>query len=210
MTERAETFKTRRIHSIYNAKELVKISMLTAVAVALMYLEIPLAFFPAFLKIDLSDLPALVGGFAMGPLASILIELVKNIIHFIIKNDGTGGVGNLANFAVGIAFVVPASMVYFKMKSKKGALIGMGVGIAAMIIIASIVNYYILIPLYVKMYFNNNISGLFAVVQQANKAIVDVKGYILYAVVPFNAIKALGVSVVTLLIYKKLSPILHR
>ena len=135
----------------FNVHFLTKIGMLTAVAVVLMYLELPLPIFPAFLKIDLSDLPALLGGFALGPLAAVIIQLVKNIIHFIVKNDGTGGIGNLANFIVGCALFVPASIVYMKNKGHKNAILAMLVGIVSMIIVAALSNYFVLWTLYVKL-----------------------------------------------------------
>jgi len=191
----------------FKVRDIAKISLLSAIAFLLMvFLEFPLPLFPAFLKFDLSDLPALVGGFAMGPLTGIIIEFLKNLLHFLFRST-TGGVGNLANFIVGIGFVVPASMVYSANRTKKGALMGMAVGTIAMTLLASLANYYVLIPLYAKVY---SMDAILNMMSQANKAIVDLKTYIVYAVIPFNILKAVVVSVITLLIYKKVSPILRR
>ncbi|MFY9176136.1 MAG: ECF transporter S component [Caldicoprobacterales bacterium] len=190
---------------IYTLNGIVKIALLSAIAFILMLLELPLPLFPAFLKIDLSDLPALIGGFALGPVASIIIQLIKNILHFIFKNDGTGGAGNLANFIVGISFTVPAAIIYIKNRTKKGALIGMVVGTISLIILASLANYFVLIPLYAKLYSMDVVMDLMT---KANNFIVDVKTYVIFAVVPFNLIKAIFTSVITLLIYKKVSPLL--
>lgn len=191
----------------FDVRFLTKISMLTAIAVVLMYLELPLPIFPAFLKIDLSDLPALLGGFAMGPVAGVIIQLIKNIIHFIIKNDGTAGIGNLANLIVGCALVIPASIIYVKNKSLKNAILGMIVGIISMVIFSGIANYFLLWPVYVKLIGEEAILGM---AQAANKNITDLGSYVLYAIVPFNAIKAIIVCIATGFIYKPLSPLLHK
>ena len=191
----------------FNVRYLTKVSMLTAIAVVLMYLEFPLPIFPAFLKIDLSDLPALLGGFALGPVAGIIIQLIKNIIHFIVKNDGTGGIGNLANFLVGIALVIPSALIYSRRKNLKNAIIGMSVGILTMIVVASLANYFILWPLYVKL---AGIEYLVGASAEANDKIKNLGTYIVYAVVPFNALKAAIVCLLTGFVYKPLSKILHK
>ncbi len=190
-----------------NIRYLTKIAMLTGIAVVLMYLELPLPIFPAFLKIDMSDLPALLGGFALGPLAGIIIQLLKNIIHFFVKNDGTGGIGNLANFLVGIALVVPSAIIYIRKKNIKHAIIGMIVGIISMVIVAALANYFILWPLYVKL---AGLEYLIGTSSQANDKIKNLGTYIVYAVLPFNAIKASIVCIITGFIYKPLSGILHK
>ena len=181
--------------------------MLTAAAVVLMYLEFPLPLFPAFLKIDLSDLPVLLGGFALGPVAAIIIQLLKNVIHFIIKNDGTGGIGNLANFLVGCALAVPAALIYVRNKKLLTAVIGMAVGLASMVIVSALANYFILWPLYAKLMGVEAVVGMAA---NANDKIKDVGTYLLYAIVPFNAIKGAIVCIVTGFIYKPLSKLLHK
>ncbi|HZJ83118.1 MAG TPA: ECF transporter S component [Clostridia bacterium] len=191
----------------FSLQMITKIGLLSAIAFVLMLLELPIPLFPVFLKMDISDLPALIGGFALGPVASIIIQLIKNIFHFIMKNDGTGGAGNLANFIVGISFTVPASIIYLKNKNRSGAQIGMIVGTITMAILSSLANYYVLIPLYAKLY---SMEAIMAMMAQANKNMVDVKAYVVYGVIPFNLMKAILTSIVTLLIYKKVSPILHK
>ncbi len=186
---------------------LTKIAMLTAIAVVLMYLEIPLPIFPAFLKIDLSDLPALLGGFALGPLAGIIIQLLKNVIHFFVKNDGTGGIGNLANFLVGIALVVPAALIYRRKKNIKHAVFGMAAGLISMTAVAVLANYFILWPLYVKL---AGLEYLIGSSSEANDKIKNLGTYIVYAVLPFNVVKAAAVCIITGFIYKPLSGILHK
>ncbi len=191
----------------FNVRYLTKVAMLVAIAVVLMYLELPLPIFPAFLKIDLSDMPALLGGFALGPLAGVIIQLLKNIIHFIVKNDGTGGIGNLANFLVGVALVIPAAIIYIRKKNIKNAVIGMAVGIVAMVSVAALANYFILWPLYVKL---AGLEYLIGASSEANNKIQNLGTYILYAVLPFNALKGVIVCLITGFIYKPLSSILHK
>lgn len=189
-----------------SVKNIVKIAMLSVLAFALMLLSFPLAaIFPFFLKIDLSDLPALLGGFALGPIAGIFIELIKNILNILIKGTDTGGVGELSNFIVGSAFVVPASLIYLISKNKKGAVLGMVVGTIVMTIIACFSNYFVIIPLYEQFMPLDQI-----IASAPNNAVVDLKTFILFAIVPFNIFKSILLSVATHLIYKKLSPILHK
>jgi len=189
-----------------NVKNIVKIAMLSVLAFALMVLAFPLAaIFPFFLKIDLSDLPALLGGFALGPIAGIFIELIKNILNILIKGTDTGGVGELSNFIVGSAFIIPASLIYMRSKNKKSAIIGMIIGTITMTVVACFSNYFVIIPLYEQFMPIDQI-----IASAPNNAIVDLKTFILFAIVPFNIFKGILISLATHLIYKKLSPILHR
>lgn len=185
---------------------LTKTALLSVIAYILMLLDFPLFFFPGFLKIDLSDLPALLGAFALGPVAGVIIELIKNVLHGITATH-TGGVGEVANFIVGCAWVLPAAIIYRKNKSKKNAVIGMLAGVVVMSLVAAVTNYYILIPFYEK------IMPLEAIIQMsaaANALITDMKTLVLYGVIPFNIFKGVIISVITIIVYKKLSPILHR
>ncbi|NMA95525.1 MAG: ECF transporter S component [Clostridiales bacterium] len=186
---------------------IVKVALLSTIAFILMaYLEFPLPLFPAFLKFDVSNLPALIGGFALGPLAGAIIVFLKNIFHFIFKSDGTGGVGNLSNFLVGAAFVLPASVIYIKNRTKKGAIYGIIAGIISKVFVSSLTNYYIIIPLYSRLM---PIEKIIEMAAMANTKIVDIKTYIIYAVIPFNFIQGVVLSAITLAIYKKISPILR-
>lgn len=189
-----------------STKTLTKVSILSVLAYLIMLVEIPLFFLPSFLTIDLSDIPALIGGFTLGPGAAVAIQLVKNILHVITKNT-TGGVGELANFLIGSAFVVPASIIYLKNKTKNGAVLGMFVGIVSMVLMGVVSNYYITLPFYTKFMPMDQIIAMSAA---ANGAIVDMKTLILYAFVPFNILKGTVVSIITGLFYKKLAPILKQ
>lgn len=166
--------------------KMIKISLLVAISVVLMYFDFPII--PAFpwLQIDLSEVPALIGGFAYGPITGGIIVILKVILRFFLKGTGTAFVGEIANIIIGLALVVTASYVYHRKKSKKTAIIGMSAGALVMEIAGILANIYILLPL-----FGMKMEG------------AELANYIFLGIVPFNAIKALIVSVVTYLLYKK-------
>lgn len=201
ISKKNKALNTRQLSS---TNSLVKISLLSVIAYVLMLIELPIPLFPAFLQMDLSDMPALIGAFALGPIAGVMIELIKNLLHFITKTS-TGGVGELANFLIGAAMVIPSGIIYAKSKKKSTALIGMLIGTILMATVGSLTNYYILIPFYAKMM---PIDQIIAWSAAANTAITDLKTLILYAVVPFNLLKGFVISVFTILIYKKISHLL--
>jgi len=196
-------------------KFIAKIGILAALATGLMFLEFVLPFTPAFLKLDFSELIVLLGGFALGPAAGILIELIKNLVH--VTMSITGGVGELANFIVGCAFVVPAAVIYKRKKSIKNAVIGLIAGSLTMVVVAALVNYFVLIPLYVKIFaeqfsitHDQSLQGIIAEGTRNNSAIVDLKTLILFGIIPFNLFKVTLLSLLTFATYKKVSPILHK
>lgn len=190
---------------LLNIKNMTKISILSVIAFILMQLEFPVPIFPSFLKIDLSDLPALIGGFALGPIVGILIELFKNLMHLI--QTSTSGVGELANFLVGVALVAPASLIYYRDKTKKNAIIGLLVGTIAMGIMGGLANYYILLPFYANV-LKFPIDAIVEMGNIVNNNIVDLNSLILYAIIPFNILKGILLSVVTMLVYKRISRLL--
>ncbi len=190
-----------------SAKYITKISILAAISTLLMFIEAPLPLMPPFLKLDLGDIPALLGAFAMGPVAGVLIELIKNLIHLTMTQ--TGGAGELANFIVGISFVVPAGFIYKYHKSFAGAIVGLAAGGAFMAIISCAVNYYITIPFYVNVQ-NFPLKEIIAKTTEVNSHITDMRSLILIGILPFNILKVMIVSIVTVLIYKRVSPILHK
>ena len=190
-----------------NLRTMVQIGMLGAVSVILMMFEIPLWFAPAFYKIDLSEVPVLIGTFAMGPVAGALIELVKIILHLVFKGTSTAGVGDFANFLIGCAFVIPAGIIYNKKKTRKRAVIGMVTGAVFMIIAGCFLNAFVLLPVYAKA-FGMPMDALIGMGTAVNPAITNLTTFAVLAVAPFNLLKALIVSVITLLLYKYISPIL--
>jgi riboflavin transporter FmnP len=187
--------------------KLIKISLLGVIGFIIMYIEFPVPLFPVFLKLDLSDIPALLGAFALGPSAGVLVEAIKNIFHMIFKWGVDSPVGELANFIVGSSFVFTAGLIYSMNKTRATAIKSMIAATLAMGIVGGLANYYILIPFYSKLF---PLEVIIDMGKQANSAIVDLKSLILYAVVPFNLIKGLILSAITFLVYKHLSSILHR
>lgn len=185
---------------------LVKIALLSAVAAVIMFLEFIVPMMPVFLKMDLSEIPVLVGTFALGPIAGVTIELIKNLIH--LPSTSTAGIGEIANFVVGIAFVIPAGIIYRNQKNRNGAILGMIVGIISMTTVAAVLNYFVFIPLY-QTALHWPLEAIIDLGAKGNPAIVDLKSLIILGIIPFNLLKGIIISVVTLLIYKKLSPILR-
>lgn len=187
---------------------LIKISILSAMALILYFIEFPLPIFPNFLKLDISDVPAILGAFAVGPVAGVIVELVKNILHMMFNNS-TAGIGELANFLVGASFVFVTGIVYKAGKSRMSALIGLISGTVAMGIIASLGNYFIFLPLYEKV-LNYPINAVVGMASKINPSVVNLNTLIVYTILPFNLIKGLMLSVIVFLVYKRVSPILHK
>lgn len=191
-----------------NAKTIAQIGMLSAIASVLMIFEIPLWFAPAFYEIDISEVPVLIGGFALGPLAGVLIEVVKNLVKVAVTGTTTGGVGEFANFLIGCSFVLPSALYYRRNKGKKGALISMIIGAVSMTIIGSLLNAYILLPVYAKA-FGIPIDGLIEMGTAINPNITSLNTFVMLVVAPFNMLKGVIVSGITFAIYKKIRTILH-
>lgn len=187
----------------------IKIALLSAIAFILMLFQFPLPIFPGFLQIDFSDLPALLGAFALGPFAGMVIEALKNLLHALIKGTQTGGVGELSNFIVGSALVVPAGFVYLKQKTKKGAVKGLVVGVLSMAVIASLSNYFLVLPLYQKV-LGMPLEIIVESSSKVNSAIVDLRSLIIYGIMPFNLVKGTATAIVTILLYKRLSWLLRK
>lgn len=171
-----------------NTNRFIKLSLLSAIAVILMYIDFPVIPIFPWLKIDLSDVPALMGAFAFGPLAGVIIELMKNLLILIIKGTGTGFVGEFANFLVGVALVWPAALVYKKNKTKKTAILGMVLGFLCIEVVGILANVYLLLPAY----------GM-----AMSKA--ELMQYVTVGLIPFNGIKSILVCGITYALYKKVS-----
>lgn len=188
---------------------LVKISILSTIALLLMvFAEVALPIFPDFLKFDISDVPAIFGAFAMGPAAGVAIEALKNVLHAIFK-PGTMGLGELANFIVGSAFVYTAGMLYLRKKNKKHALLGLISGVIVMTLVAAVFNYFVLLPLYESI-LGFKITTVVSIAKNINPAINDLNSFILLSIVPFNLLKGIIVSIIVFVSYKSLSPVLHK
>lgn len=182
---------------------LVTVAMLAAVSYILAFFEISLPFFPSFLKIDISDIPALIAAFALGPFAGIAVEFLKNA--FQLMGTSTGGIGELANFIMGAALVGTAGVVYTKNHTKKGAVLGCLAGAVAMALAGGVLNYFVLLPLYEKFM---PLSAILAAAQVFVPFISSKLMLVIWTIIPFNILKGLIVFGVTMFIYKPLSPIL--
>ena len=188
---------------------ITKIALLSALAGVLMLFETPLWFAPSFYKLDLSELAVMIGGLTMGPVAAALIELMKILLNFVLNGTITGGVGEVGNLLVGCAFVVPAAFVYQKWHSRKGMIAGMAAGIVCLVLLGSIVNYFILLPVYSVVY-GQPLEAFVAMGNALNPAIVDLKTFILFAVAPFNLLKGIIISVLTALLYNRVGKYLEK
>ena len=193
--------KTKR--SLLTTRQLSTVAILAAIAAVFFMIEIPVVL---FYKLDLSSLPVLLGAFAMGPMPGTLILLVKAMLGLL--HSTSQGVGELADFIMGFAMMFPASVIYRRMKSRKGAIVGMAVGAAVATVVAVLTNLYIMIPFYGAAY-----GMLVEKIVDMGKAFVpfitDKYGFVLAITAPFNILKWVVISVVTALVYKPLSPILH-
>jgi riboflavin transporter FmnP len=181
-------------------KRLVTVPLLSAVAFILMYLEFPLPMIPNFLKLDFSTLPGLLGGLMFGPIAGVLIELIKNILHLLLKNTDGLLVGELANFVAGSTFIYTVVMMHRWIKDKGGVIVGLLLGTILMTVIMSAANVYVLIPAYAALY-QMSVENLLSSLQ-----LDSMWSLVVYAIAPFNVIKGLAVSLVAYPIFVKMAP----
>ncbi|MDN5351300.1 MAG: riboflavin transporter [Clostridiales bacterium] len=188
-----------------SVSQMTKVAMLSVLSFVLIQFELIVPIFPGFLKIDASDLPALIAGFAMGPLAGIAVEAIKNMLHLF--QTSTGGVGELANFLIGTAMVAPAALIYKHSKSRRTAMIGLIVGTVAMAAVGALANYFVLIPFYTNFMPIEAIVGMGTAV---NASINSIETLVVFGIVPFNLFKGVVLSALTLVLYKHISPILSK
>jgi len=192
-----------------NIRKLLIIALLSTISIVLMLFDFPLFFAPNFYELDFSEIPVLVGAFAYGPLTGVIIEAVKILLNLMFTGSITMGVGELANFLIGISLVVPASVIYYRHKTKKRALIGLVVGTFTMVTIGALLNAFVLLPAYAFFLstpqYTLTIADFVAAGAAVNPLVNNVFSLIMFAVVPFNLLKGILVSVVVLLIYKRVS-----
>ena len=187
---------------------MVQIAMLAAVATVLMLFEFPLPFIaPSFYEMDFSEVPVLIGAFAMGPLAGAAIELIKILLNFVLNGTITAGVGELANFLMGCALVMPAGLIYKLHKDRKHAMIGMTVGIVCMAAASAVLNGFLLLPAYGAA-FGTPVDAFVEMGHAIIPFVDSLLPFCLIFVVPFNLIKGIVVSLLTLLLYKHISRVL--
>lgn len=192
-------------NKLLTTKNVVLMGMFSALAGVLMLFEIPLLFIaPSFYKLDFSEVPILVGTFTLGPLAGVIMELLKIMIKLLLKPTSTAFVGEFANFVVGCALIVPAGIIYRLKKTRKGAIIGMVTGIVIMIVIGVVINAQVMLPFFSKFY-GMPLEKIVGMGSAINPAVYNVWTFALICVGPFNMMKGIVVSLVTGLIYKRIS-----
>lgn len=187
-----------------NVRKLTVTAILAAASTVLMFLSFNVPLMPSFIKLDLSELPALIASFALGPLSGAAVCLVKNLVNVMFTT--TAGVGELCNFLLGCAFVVPAGLIYKHKKSRASALVGSLIGAAAMAILGVFVNYFITYPMYSNFIPMDAIIGMYKTI---NPNVQNLWDCLLIFNLPFTFIKGLISVAVSFAVYKKLSPILH-
>ncbi len=188
-----------------SVKRIALIGILGALAGVLMtYIRFPLPFMPPFMDFDFAAIPELIGGFALGPSAATMIVCVKILLKIMLNGTSTAYVGELSNLIVSLAYVLPAVYIYRRTRTKKGAIIGMSVGTIVCAIFATISNMYLIIPFYVSV-MGWTINDIIELCRRINPGVVDMTTFVILGVVPFNIIKCGVSSIVTSLLYKRVS-----
>ncbi|MDR1885136.1 MAG: ECF transporter S component [Synergistaceae bacterium] len=196
MTERTRDALT-------GARGVTTTALLSAAAGVLMFLDFALPIFPTFIKMDISNVPALIASFAMGPRAAVAVEFIKNVFN--ISHTSTGGVGEMASFVIGVSYVVPAGIIYRRHKTMKRACASMAAGVLVSTCVAATANYFVLIPLYSRIIPMETIIGAYMAV---NPYATTLGRVVIMSVVPFNLLKGTVAAFVTMAVYKRLSPII--
>lgn len=193
-------------NSTSKVRVLTGTAMLGAVAAVLMYLEFPIPIMPAFVKLDVSELPALIASFAYGPVSGILVCLIKNLIK--LPSTSTAAVGELFNFVMGALFVGVAGLIYKRNKTRKGAIVGALLGALVMAVASVPYNYFIVYPAYVVMY-HLPLDAIIGMYQAINPNVNGLLACLLVFNLPFTFVKGALDAALCFLVYKPLSPILH-
>lgn len=214
MSETTQQKTTTQITKTVNVRYIAVTGMLSAIAFILMFLDFSVPFMPAFIKMDISELPALIGSFSMGPVCGVMVCLVKNLLHLTMTS--TGGIGELSNFILGVFFVLPAGLIYKHKKTKKQAVLGSFVGAFLMAVLSIASNYFVMYPFYQNfMPLDAIIAAYNAIIEGANKlfsanlgTLDSILPCLVYFNMPFTFFKGVISVIITLLIYKPISPLL--
>ncbi len=178
-------------------------AILSAMSSVLMFINFSIPIMPSFIKVDFSELPALIASFTMGPIYGVLVCLVKNLVNLF--QTSTMGIGELSNFLLGSIFVFTAGMIYKKQKNRKGALIGSIAGAVLMAIIGLFTNYFLVYPIYTNFMPMEAIVGMYRAIYPAIKNLFHA---LVIFNIPFTFFKGMANAAITFLIYKKISPII--
>ena len=199
-------------NSLKNTKistsNLVKLAILSAIGYILMFISVPLPMlFPEFLKIDISDITALMASVSMGPLAGIVVEFMKNLLQVVTGASTTSGVGEFANFIIGSSFVYTVGVVYGRKKELKSLIRGLSLGVVIMAIVGCITNYFIILPFYdvVAGWDTQSIVDMGAII---NPLVTDKITFVIWMIAPFNVLKSVLMGLILLPVYKKMDRLL--
>lgn len=196
--------KQSRTKSASKTKKLVVAAMLGAISGVLMLLEFYMPPAPAFISMDFSDLPVILGGFILGPGVGTLIIVIKILLNFLLNGTVTAGVGELANFVLSLSYMLPAVLLYRKLRTKGGAVVSLITGTVIVSIAAVLMNTFVMFPVYAKA-FKMPIEAIIGMGTQVIPGIHDMFTLMLFSILPFNLLKYTIVSVVTFLVYKRLA-----
>lgn len=193
---------------VLNTRKIAMIGLFSAIAAVLMLFEFPVFWATGNYKLDFSELPILIGGFAFGPVAAVLMEFIKILLNLCMDGTGTAFIGEFANFSVGCSFVLPASVIYRMKKTKKGAIVACVVGTIIITVFGTAFNALYLLPAFEKA--GVPIAQLIEQGMEINPFVKEgnIWSFVAACVGPLNLIKGASVSIVTLLIYKRISPII--
>lgn len=198
-----------RPERILSTRKIVMIGMFSAISGILYCFDFALPIAPSFYKLDFSELPALIAGFAFGPVAGVLVEFLKVLIKLLLKSTSTAFVGDLANYLIGCMLVLPASVIYRLKKSRKRALLGCIAGTLCMTVFGTAFNALYLLPAFANLY-GMPLDVIIGMGSAINGSVSGIWSFVLLMVAPINLIKGAMVSILTMLIYKKLSPIIKQ
>lgn len=206
-----EKIMSRRVQGekISGARKIAVVGMFSAISAILMLFEFPIPFAPPFYELDFSELPILIGSFAFGPVAGVTMEFIKIVLKLFLKGTSTAFVGDLANFVVGCSFILPASMLYYLRKTKKTAILSCILGTMVLAVFGTAFNAIYLIPAF-SVLFGMPMESIIQMGMEVNPLVSEgsIVSFVVACVAPMNLLKGGIVSLLTLLIYKHISPIL--
>lgn len=189
-------------------RDLTMIAMLGAICCILLHIDFPLPFMPPFMNFDLAGLVELIGGFAMGPLQAVCIIIVKILLKLATEGTSSAFTGELQNFMLSCAYVLPPVILYHRNKTKKTAIVGMSIGSVFCSVVAVFTNLFIIIPFYMAL-MGQEMDYFIQMCGEVNPMIQNAFTFVVLGVLPFNLIKCGINSLGALVLYKRLSPILH-
>ena len=194
-----------KMHRVTPAKRITIVAVCGAIATVLHMLDFPLLFLaPSFYKLDFSELPVLLCGFYLGPAAAVTCEALKIVLKLLLQGTSTAFVGDFANFTVGCSMVLPAVIIYHIYKTKKSAIAGLCVGTIILTVFGSAFNAIYLLPKFSQLY-GLPLDAIIGMGTKIHPGITDIPSFVLLAVAPLNLIKGMAVSVLTMLLYKKVA-----